>query len=57
MKVRIEELFFDPITQTSEWTSVYEVETEHNCDVQEELEFFLELRAKFIIPVRLIVEQ
>lgn len=56
MKVRIEELILDSITQKSEWTSVYEVETEHNCDVQEELEFFLELKAKFIIPVRLIVE-
>lgn len=56
MKIRIEELILDSITQKSEWTSVYEVETEHNCDVQEELEFFLELKAKFIIPVRLIVE-
>lgn len=56
MKVKIEELILDSITQKSEWSSVYEMETERNCDVQEELEFFFELKSRFIIPVRLIVE-
>ena len=56
MKLKIEEYKYSEITCQLEWTKIYEKETDIHSDIQDELDFFLELKEKFNVPVRLVVE-
>ena len=56
MKLKIEEYKYSEITCQLEWTKIYEKETDIHSDIQDELDFFFELKEKFDVPFRLVVE-
>lgn len=56
MKFRIEEYKYSEVTFQLEWIELYEKETDVPSDIQDELDFFLELKEKFNVPFRLVVE-
>ena len=55
MKLKIEERMYNEMYDF-EWVEVYEKETDIHSDIQDELDFFFELKEKFNVPVRLVVE-
>lgn len=56
MKLKIEEYMYTEMCQF-EWVEVYKKETDTHSDIQDELDFFLELKEKFNVPVRMVVEK